>query len=123
MTRELSVRNMNQNQRKTKIFSMMMLVERRHRKFRVSMRPPSPTCLHTHMLNLATNTKSRDTIHDVHLFVNLGNISFKCLHLSSSLVNIRVVPMDRNLPDRKTLNKTMLRTLFRRFRNRQEMYP
>ena len=112
---------MNQNQRKTKIFSMMMLVERRHRKFRVSMRPPSPTCLHTHMLSLAT--KYRYKFHDLHLFVNLGNISFKCLHLSSSSVNIRVVPIDRNLPDRKTLNKTMLRTLFRRFRNRQEMYP
>ena len=57
------------------------------------------------------------------LFVNLGNISFKCLHLSPSALNIRVVPMYRNLPDRKTLNNTMLRILFRRFRNRQEMYP
>ena len=55
--------------------------------------------------------------------MNLGNISFKCLHLSSSSLNIRVVPIDRNLPDRKTLNNTMLRILFRRFRNRQEMYP
>ena len=55
--------------------------------------------------------------------MNLGNISFKCLHFSSSAVNIRVVPMYRNLPDRKTLNNTMLRILFRRFRNRQEMYP
>ena len=120
--KEAIKRKINQNHRKTNIFSMMVLVARRQRWLLVSISPPSPNCLQMHMVNLMKKQNRNDQEWDIPvLFVHhLGNICFRNL---TSCFTSRVQPMSRNFPERKTWNKMMLRTQLTKLRNRQKTYP
>ena len=115
-------KNINQNQRKTNIFSIILFVDKRQRQLSASRRPAVPNCLQTHIVILQNIIQQQYyMLLSQSIQHYLGNSSFKCLALSSVLRDKSFPPIGRNFPERNTSKNIRLMRQLTMLRNRQKI--